>query len=157
MRTRCLAGIALTRMIPRPQTIHPGGMTLIELVIVVAVMGILLAAAVPSYRGHMLRVHRSEAIRMLLQASMCQQRIYAADGNYDTSQCFVITEHQRYQLTFQPPATQGGTYLALATPKGAQLADSCGSLSLDQNGTRDISGRYAGAGDASASKCWNSR
>ena len=127
-------------------------MTLIELVIVVAVMGILLTTAIPSYKGYMLRVHRTEAIRMLLQASMCQQRIYAAHGNYDTNQCYPGTERQSYQLTYSPPDTQGGTYLAVASPKAAQLADPCGSLSLDQNGVRGVS-----AMDTSVMKCWNGR
>ncbi len=127
-------------------------MTLIELVIVMAVMGILLALAVPSYQSYMLRVHRTEAIRILLQASMCQQRIYASHGNYDTKQCHPGSEYQRYQITYQPPDTQGRTYIAMASPKGAQLADPCGSLSLDQNGARSISG--AGG---SIMKCWNGR
>jgi type IV pilus assembly protein PilE len=127
-------------------------MTLIELVIVVAVMGILLAIAVPSYQGYMLRVHRTEAIRMLLQASMCQQRIHAGHGNYDTNQCHQGSEHQRYLVTFAPVGTQGKTYIAMATPRGAQLADPCGSLSLDQNGTRGIS-----AMDTSVTKCWTGR
>ena len=128
------------------------GMTLIELVIVVAVMGILLTTAVPSYRGYMLRVHRTEAIGMLLQASMCQQRVYNTHGNYDTSQCLANTEHQRYHLTYDPPGTQGATYLAVATPKDAQDSDQCGSLSLDQNGVRGIS-----AQNANVAKCWNGR
>ena len=82
------------------------GMTLIELVIVVAVMGILMATAVPSYQHYMLRVHRSEAIRMLMQASMCQERINASRGSYDTSLCNPASEHQRYQLAYRSPATK---------------------------------------------------
>jgi len=128
------------------------GMTLIELVIVMAVMGILIATAVPSYRSYMLRVHRSEAIRILLQAAMCQERIYASNGNYDTNQCYPATEYQQYQLSYSPAESQSGSYLAVATPAGAQLADPCGSLSLDQNGARDISGE-----NISTMKCWNGR
>lgn len=128
------------------------GVTLIELVIVVAVMGILLGAAVPSYQSYMLRVHRTEAIRVLLQASMCQQRVRAADGHYDTSQCIFTSPEQHYQLSYEPPATQGHGFLAVATPVGAQQADNCGSLSIDQLGELGISG-----GDASVAKCWSAR
>ena len=117
-----------------------------------AVMGILLSLAVPSYQGYMLRVHRTEAIRMLLQASMCQQRVYAGRGSYDTNQCHPGSEHKRYEVSYNPPDTQGRTYIAMATPKGAQLADACGSLSLDQSGARSIS-----AGNISVMKCWNGR
>lgn len=147
-----LARIALTAMScrTRPASIH--GMTLIELVIVVAVMGILLATAVPSYRNYMLRVHRTEAIRLLLQASMCQERINARVGNYDTSLCQPKSEYQRYQMSYSSPDTQGQIYIAMATPKGAQIADPCGSLSLDQNGRRSISSL-----DISVMKCWNGR
>lgn len=128
------------------------GMTLIELVIVVAVMGILLALAVPGYASYMLRVHRTEAIRLLLQASMCQQRIYASRGRYDTSQCQPVSAHQRYLITYTSPDTQGRSYLAMATPQGTQLDDPCGSLSLDQNGAKGI-----GASNISVMKCWSGR
>jgi len=136
----------------KSRTGSSNGMTLIELVIVMAVMGILLATAVPSYRGYMQRVHRTEAIRMLLQASMCQERINASRGSYDTGLCHVVSEQQRYQLEFNPPDTQGRSFVAMAIPKGAQLTDPCGSLSLDQNGVRSIS-----TTDVSAVKCWSGR
>jgi len=127
-------------------------MTLIELTIVVAVMGILMASAVPGYRSYTLRVHRTEAIRMLLQASMCQERLIASRGNYDTSLCQPVSAQQGYTLTYDPPNTQGQTYIAMAVPAGAQLADSCGSLLLDQSGVRSIS-----APGISVVKCWNAR
>lgn len=128
------------------------GMTLIELVIVVAVMGILLAMAIPGYRSYMLRVHRSEAIRMLLQASMCQERIYASGGSYDTGQCYPVSEQKRYRISYASPNTRNRSYLAMATPQGAQLDDACGSLTLDQNGARGVS-----AGAVSTVKCWSGR
>jgi type IV pilus assembly protein PilE len=127
-------------------------MTLIELVIVVAVMGILMTTAVPSYRSYMLRVHRTEAIRMLLQASMCQERIYAAEGNYDTGRCHPGSEHDRYRVSYEPPDSASPLYVAVATPIGDQLSDHCGSLSLDQNGARSIS-----AVDGNVMKCWSGR
>lgn len=128
------------------------GMTLIELVIVVAVMGILLATALPSYRSYTLRVHRSEAIRMLLQASMCQEKLIASHGNYDTSQCRPASEQKRYQLTYNAPDSQGLSYHAMATPLGAQISDPCGSLLLDHSGARSVS-----ASNTSATKCWGGR
>jgi len=128
------------------------GLTLIELVIVVAVMGILMATAVPGYRNYTLRVHRTEAVRMLLQASMCQERLNASRGNYDTSECQPVSAQQRYQIAYQSPGSQGRTYLAMAIPTGAQLADPCGSLMLDQSGVKGISGS-----GISVLRCWNGR
>lgn len=147
-----MAGTSLSTMYGNKKPSFHDGMTLIELVIVMAVMGILIATAVPSYRDHMLRVHRTEAIRLLLQASMCQERVYANNGNYDTNQCYPTSEYQQYRLSYIPSETQSDTYLAIATPAGAQLADPCGRLSLDQNGARDISGETV-----SSMKCWNGR
>jgi len=128
------------------------GMTLIELVIVVAIVGIMTTIAVPSYRSYTLRVHRTEAIRMLLQASMCQERLAASRGSYDTSECRPVSAQHRYEITYSAPDTQGHTYIAMAIPNGAQLADPCGSLIIDQSGNRRIS-----APDASVTKCWNGR
>ena len=152
MQTGFLAGTALTDMVFRAKTFSIHGITLIELLIVVTVMGILLAVAMPGYSNYTLRVHRTEAIRLLLQASMCQERIHASSGNYDTSLCRPDSEQQRYRITYNSPDTRGQGYVALATPIGAQLADPCGSLSLDQNGARHIS-----AMDMSVMKCWNGR
>ena len=147
-----LAGITLSNRMFRSKPVSIQGMTLIELIIVMTVIGILLATAMPSYRNYMLRVHRSEAIRMLLQASMCQERISASRGNYDTNLCQPVSEQQRYRLTYNSPDTQGHTYVVMATPIGAQLADPCGSMSLNQNGARSIS-----AMGISVMKCWNGR
>ena len=136
----------------KPKMNGSRGITLIELVIVIAVMGILLATAVPSYRNYTLRVHRTEAIRMLLQASMCQERLNASSGKYDTSRCKPVSQQQHYYLSYNTPGIQGRSYVAMAIPAGAQLNDPCGSLSLDQSGARGIS-----APNISIEKCWSGR
>jgi len=83
---------------------------------------------------------------------MCQERINASRGSYDTNLCRPVSEQQRYQLAYESPDMQGESYVAMAIPLGAQLADPCGSLVLDQNGARSIS-----AMNISAIKCWNGR
>ena len=147
-----MAGTALASMEigQKPNLFH--GMTLIELIIVVAIMAILLVLAFPSYRNYVLRVHRTEAIRMLLQASMCQERIYANGGSYNTNLCQPDTKHQRYKIAYQPSGPKGLGYVVEASPKDTQFADPCGSLSLDQNGARGISAK-----NVSVIKCWNGR
>ena len=133
------------------------GVTLIELIIVMTVMGILLTMALPGYQNYTMRVHRSEAIRLLLQASMCQQRVHASRGTYDTSMCLPVSEQQRYRISYQLPNRQSQTYIAVATPTGAQRSDPCGRLALDQNGTRSINANGTNTKTITVAKCWNGR
>lgn len=142
----------MTLEAPRPGPRFINGMTLIELVIVVAIVAILLTLAVPNYRSYTLRVHRSEAIRMLLQASICQERVHARLGSYDTGQCRTTSGQQRYRLSYKQPGMVGQSYVVMATPVGSQHADPCGSLSLSQSGEKGISNT-----NVSVMKCWNGR
>lgn len=128
------------------------GMTLIELVIVMAVMSILILAAVPGYSSYVLRLHRGDAVRMLLQAAMCQERIHADRGGYDIGLCQPGSEQQRYKLIYESSGTPGQNYTVTAVPQSAQQADPCGSLSLDQSGNRSIS-----AVGINPIKCWSGR
>lgn len=142
----------MTAAKPGKKLLVTRGVTLIELVIVVAVMGILLGTAVPSYKGYMLRVYRTEAVGLLLKAAMCQQQIRAAGGLYDTARCTPAVDSSRYRIVYEPTATQTDRFLARAIPQGDQRNDRCGSLSLDQNGARSIS-----ATRENTVKCWSGR
>jgi len=131
---------------------HLQAFTLIEIVIVVAIVGILMTIAMPAYQSYVLRVHRTQAIGALVLASMCQESLYANNGSYDTNRCQPDFQGSRYQLSYSPKNTKGLSFTAMATPAGSQLDDPCGSLSLDQLGTRTVS-----AEDVSILKCWSGR
>ena len=127
-------------------------MTLIELVIVMTILGILLTIAIPSYRSYVMRVNRSDAINMLLQAAICQEQVRAARGVYDTGSCPSGSWQESYSLLYQPHNTTGSAFTAIAAPVGAQGSDPCGQLSLNQSGEKSIS-----AVGVSVEKCWNGR
>ncbi len=58
------------------------GMTLIELMIVVVVLGIIVAIGVPSYRGYIMRANRVDATSALLRLAANQERFYMQNNTY---------------------------------------------------------------------------
>jgi len=128
------------------------GWSLLELMIATALIGLLLAIAVPGYQQYLLRAHRVSAIELLLSAAHCQERIRAAELRYDTARCLPSDPSGRYQFQFLDgtPASMGFTLLA--EPLSAQRDDPCGGLSLDQSGWRDISGPAE-----RLRRCWETR
>ena len=128
------------------------GFSLVELMIVVTLVGILLSLATPGYRVYVMRAHRTEAIGKMLQVAACQERIYAARASYDTGLCLTHGgEHYTLEYTTPDDADAHG-YTVLAMPAGAQINDHCGSLALDQQGTRTVENETA-----DPVKCWSGR
>ena len=58
------------------------GFTLVEILIVVAIIGILAAVAVPAYFNHVLRTRQAEAYHNLLDIKAAQEMFYAQYNNY---------------------------------------------------------------------------
>jgi len=130
-----------------------GGYTVLDLLVALAIMGVLLTLAIPSYQRHVQRGHRAEAVRILLATAACEEQLRAGSGFYDTSRCVDAPGTEYYAIRIDPPGETVATeFTVLAVPLQAWADDLCGTLSLDQAGTRGISG------EASAlAGCWAGR
>lgn len=140
------------------------GFTLIELMICIAVIGILATIAYPSYRQIVLRSNRLEAKVWLLQTAGELEKCYTAYFQYDkygvdpAGKVYCEAANQFYGgTTFNTPkgyyrmsaTLSAGSFLVTATPLGAQTADTrCGELSFDNQNTRYKSGA------GTISECW---
>lgn len=129
------------------------GMSLIELMVVVAIVGILGAIAVPAYRNYVIRVTRTDAKRDLLAVSQRLERCFTRFNAYNNAGCDVAlpytTPEGTYTISGEVTAT---TYTVTATPQGGQANDAeCSAFTVNQAGTQGITGN----GDALA--CWTGR
>lgn len=125
------------------------GVTLIELMIVVVVVGILTAIAYPSYRGQMLRTHRTGAKATLVETAQQLERCYTRFNAYNDAGCAIATtlggagvntEGNWYTITFTAAPT-ASVFSLTAAPQGTQAQDTaCADLTLTQTGARDATG-----------------
>ena len=145
------------------------GFTLIELMIVAAIVAILAAIAYPSYTQYVMRSKRADAAGDLLELSQFLERYYTENGRYDED-----TGGTAMTLPYDQSPESGDaaynistttltdtTFTLQALPNGGQASDPCGTLTLDNAGTRCINGDTIGcsdSGDAAISSevaaCW---
>lgn len=130
------------------------GFTLIEVMIVVAIVAILSAIAVPSYQEYIRRGHRAEVRAALLQASQWMERAATANGTYPLAAAFPasLTTIQSGRYTIAVASATGAAYTLTATPAVGQVGDKCGNYTLTQTGARGAASQTTGA---LVTECWN--
>lgn len=118
------------------------GFSLIELLVSIAIIGILAALCYPSYHQYVLRSYRVEATQFLLQLANAQEQYLADYGSYSADLTVLglneFTTTQRYRL--QVELSDGAqAYTAKARAQQLQLADNdCRLFSLNHLGQRNI-------------------
>ena len=128
------------------------GVTLLELMIVVVIIGILAAIAYPSYRQFVERAKRTEARALLLRIAVDQERFYLQNNTFGTMAQLQyddpqITDSEAYSVTIT--ANSASDYSVTATYQlGGEEADKCLTFTLDGRGTK-TSGPYT--------DCWTRR
>ena len=141
------------------------GFTLIELMIVLAIVAILAAVALPSYRESVLRGNRASARAALLESQQFMERFYAANDAYNQDKSTppvavalparlqaVPAEAPKYNLSVNAP--NANSFTLTATPIGTDA--SCGNLTLTNTGVKGALGVTStnAANTAIVAACW---
>ena len=142
------------------------GFTLVELMIVVAIVGILAAIAYPSYNQYILKSRRADARNSVLDLASRQERFFSVNNTYSSSPAALgygttpsafpvpvtVSGRSYYTITATVSSTPAG-FVAIATPITPQTTDSkCYSFQVDQSGAQ--SNLDSGGTALSTTGCW---
>ena len=135
------------------------GFTLLELMIVVVIVSILTAIALPAYNSQMAKGRRSEAVTALMQSQQALERYFSANGTYSSPAGANAVPANIIQATV--PNTGGAAYYNInavvtdttftltATRAGIMGSDPCGNFIIDQTGAQSLA-----SATYTTDQCW---
>ena len=162
-----------TRLRTGSDTRRQRGFTLIELMITVAVVGILAAIAYPSYQEFVAKGKRAQVTAQLVAAHQWMERFYTENFRYDQSSAGTATTDSSLfpaRFSTSPPPGEGGaaytlslstlaraSYVVSAARVGVMANDRCGTFGITHLGQKTVIGydsaKFADSA-AAVRACW---
>lgn len=127
------------------------GFTLIELMITIAIVGILASVAYPSYTNYVKRGARAEAMAVLLDAANKQEQYFVDNRVYttDLAAIGVATSTENGYFTLAAKLQTGGFIITATAAAGPVKGDTvCSTLTIDETGAKNSTG------SGTKSECW---
>ena len=138
------------------------GFSLIELMVVLAIVAILLGVALPSYQSHVLKTKRNVAAAEVMKILGAQEQFFVNNRQYSTTLAnlgmtnplyidgdgnSVAAASATYEISLV--SASSSTYTLQAVPKNAQAKDTgCGTMKITVAGVKSVSG------SATVADCW---
>jgi len=142
-----LGSLSPARAATAQQWVRARGFTLVELMIVVAIVAIIAAIAIPSYQRSVMRGNRNAAESLMLDMAAAQERFLVDNRNYATSasqlgyasSTYPNNVSANYSIAVSSSSGAPPSFTITATPQsGSQQANdtTCGTLTLTSAGTK---------------------
>ncbi|KPG72579.1 type IV pilin protein [Pseudomonas libanensis] len=125
------------------------GFSLIELLIVVAIIALLAGVTYPGYIGQIKKVYRAQIVALLSEQAQHLERFYTKNGTFiDASSVSAGNDHYRISVVLNP---QDFDLLATPVVDSVMAGDACAAFGLTSTGMRSNPGA---APDMSRKLCW---
>lgn len=128
------------------------GFTLVEVMIAVAIIGVIASLAYPSYLSYLRDSRRADAEGVLVEMAAWMERRYTVDGRYDNGAINLPIQKsprdgaaRHYDVAVTASAAESFTLTATAV--GGQTEEECGNLTITQTGAR--------GSDGPGNDCWD--